>query len=41
MPGYHLAFIAQQLGSLGNNVAIQLSSALVMKVGSMNLFKCF
>ena len=29
--GHHLAFSLQQMGSLGNNVAIQLSSALVMK----------
>jgi hypothetical protein len=31
MKGHHLAFSLQQMGSLGNNVAIQLSSALVMK----------
>lgn len=35
MKGHHLVFSLQQMGSLGNNVAIQLSSALVMKVRRM------
>ena len=35
--GHHLAFSLQQMGSLGNNVAIQLSSALVMKAGAASM----